>query len=445
MDDLNSLIGAEYNPRTISKQDFKNLYDSIGQFGDMSGLVFNRRTGRIVGGHQRKEAYLKHGGKIELTETLDEPNEVGTVARGHVLIGTEKFVYRVVDWPQQKEKLANLAANKIQGDWDDEKLAALIYELKDAPELPEAGFTIKEITEVLASVMQTEEDENNTDIQDGASVKVTYGDIFELGGHRLMCGDVTVPGVLDALMDGEVAEMVFTDPPYNVEYKGSSGQEAIGKARRKILNDKMESEVFLTFLKDVCKNLMAHTRGAFYICMSSSELHHLYEAFTSAGGHWQTYIIWVKNHFVMGRRDYQSQFEPILYGLTDAANEQIENADDKTYESAPILYGWNNHAWYGGRRQGDTWLIDRPSKSPNHPTEKPLALCARAIKNSSQRTEIVLDGFGGSGSTLIACEQLERRCRTVELDPRYVDVIIRRWEAYTGKKARLIKNIAGEL
>lgn len=202
MEDLNSLTAASYNPRLISKHDFKSLVDSIGQFGDMSGLVFNRHTGNIVGGHQRKEAYLEKGGRIEITEELTEPNEVGTVARGYVVIGTEKFVYRVVDWPLEKEKIANLAANRIQGDWDDDKLAQLIYELKDDAALPDTGFTMNEITEILATVMDVGQDDADLTPPGPGDIKTRPGDLYELGIHRLFCGDATNALHFDALMGG---------------------------------------------------------------------------------------------------------------------------------------------------------------------------------------------------------------------------------------------------
>jgi DNA modification methylase len=210
------------------------------------------------------------------------------------------------------------------------------------------------------------------------------------------------------------------------------------KNRRKILNDKMTSGEFSHFLRVVLQNLVEFTQGAFYVCMSSSELHSLHKAFTEAGGHWQTYIIWAKNHFTLSRADYQHQMEPILHGLSEELKEEVDA------DSVPILYGWTKHEWYGGRKQGNVWFFDKPNASKEHPTMKPIALCAKAIKNSSQQGEIVLDTFGGSGSTLIACEQMKRCCRMMELDPVYVAVIIKRWEKLTGGKTKKIEKKGGE-
>lgn len=259
-----------------------------------------------------------------------------------------------------------------------------------------------------------------------------------------MCGDSTDSTMVLELMDGKDAHMVFTDPPYNVDYSGGMGGDGTQHKRRKILNDKMSASDFYNFLFAVCKNMLEVCDGGFYICMSSSELHTLHRAFEDNGGHWQTYIIWAKHAFTLSRSDYQHQFEPIMYGLSESEAKKADEDQDKTYDALPIMYGWNKyHGWYGGRKQGDVWLIERPTKSPNHPTEKPVTLCARAIRNSSRRGEIVLDLFGGSGSTMVAADGLQRKCYTMEMDPRYCDVIIRRWEHLTGKKAKLIKNVGG--
>jgi len=446
MSELSDLKPAEYNPRTISKHDFAALKKSITELGDLSGLVFNRSSGNIVGGHQRKEAYQELGGKIEIIEELETPNSVGTVARGFVTIGDEKYTYREVEWDDKRERIANMAANRIQGEWDDDKLAELIYSLKDESALPDSGFTVNEVTEILATVMEAGEDDADLTPPAEGKAKAKLGDIYQLGEHRLMCGDATVRAAVDALMDGQKASMVFTDPPYNVAYTGGMGGDGKQHRRRAILNDKMSASDFFNFLNSVCKNLLAVCDGAFYVAMSSSELHTLHRAFTENGGHWQTYIIWAKHTFTLSRSDYQHQFEPIMYGLSEDEAKLADSNPDNAYDALPIMYGWGkHHEWYGGRKQGDVWLIERPIKSPNHPTEKPVSLCARAIRNSSKRDAIVLDTFGGSGSTLVAAQQLQRRCYMMEMDPRYVDVIIRRWQHITGKKAVLIRNVSPDV
>jgi DNA modification methylase len=221
--------------------------------------------------------------------------------------------------------------------------------------------------------------------------------------------------------------MTFTDPPYNVNYGNSMKDNLLGKTnkngksyknsqgKRKILNDNLGND-FPKFLFDICNNILKFTKGSCYICMSSLELGNLQKAFIDAGGRWSTFIIWTKNHFTLGRSDYQRQYEPILYGWK-------EN---------------NDHYWCGDRNQSDVWYFDKPNKSELHPTMKPVDLCKKAILNSSKTDDIVLDPFGGSGSTLIACEQVKRRCRMIELDPKYVDVIVKRWQTATNKEATLL-------
>ena len=218
--------------------------------------------------------------------------------------------------------------------------------------------------------------------------------------------------------------MVFTDPPYNVDYQGKPK-----KVRRAILNDKMSQEEFFQFLLQVFDNIMGHVSGAFYVCMSSSELHNLWAAFTESGGHFQSYIIWVKDRFVLSRSDYHNQFEPIMVGTS----APIEDAYDES-EAEHILYGYTKHTWNGGRKQPNVWHFDRPKASDLHPTMKPVMLCAKAIQNSSPHNAIVLDIFLGSGSTLIACEKTGRVCYGMELDPHYCDVIVERWCEYTGRR-----------
>jgi DNA modification methylase len=205
--------------------------------------------------------------------------------------------------------------------------------------------------------------------------------------------------------------MAFTDPPYNVDYGNSAKDKMRGKDRR-ILNDAL-GDGFYQFLYDACLNLLVVTKGACYVCMSSSELHTLQKAWIDAGGKWSTFIIWAKNTFTLGRSDYQRQYEPILYGWKQGVD----------------------HFWCGDRDQSDIWNYNKPRVNDLHPTMKPVELVERAIKNSSKSRDIVLDLFGGSGTTLIACEKTGRQARLIELDPKFADVIVKRWEEYTGQQA----------
>jgi DNA modification methylase len=217
---------------------------------------------------------------------------------------------------------------------------------------------------------------------------------------------------VESVLGGELADMCFCDPPYNVNYANAADQKKRGK-NRPILNDAL-GEQFGELLYDACVNILTVTKGAVYICMSSSELDVLQKAFRAAGGHWSTFVIWAKNTFTLGRSDYQRQYEPILYGWKDGVD----------------------HYWCGARDQGDVWFIDKPSKNDLHPTMKPVELVERAIRNSSKSRDTVLDPFGGSGTTLIAAERAGRQARLIELDPRYVDVIVQRWQQATGGEAR---------
>jgi len=237
------------------------------------------------------------------------------------------------------------------------------------------------------------------------------GDLWILGNHRLLCGDSTVLSDVERLMGGQLADMAFTDPPYNVDYGNSAKDKMRGKDRR-ILNDAL-GDGFYQFLYDACLNLLVVTKGACYVCMSSSELHTLQKAWIDAGGKWSTFIIWAKNTFTLGRSDYQRQYEPILYGWKQGVD----------------------HFWCGDRDQSDIWNYNKPRVNDLHPTMKPVELVERAIKNSSKSRDIVLDLFGGSGTTLIACEKTGRQARLIELDPKFADVIVKRWEEYTGQQA----------
>ncbi len=309
-----------------------------------------------------------------------------------------------------------IADNKIaeNAGWDENLLRQELHVLDDLDfDIDILGFSTDDLENILldpnASEAGQTDDDATPDIPEQAiSVE---GDIWICGDHKVLCGDSAMYDAYEKLMGEELADMVFTDPPYNVNYANSMKDKMRGKARP-IQNDNLGDE-FGAFLYDVCTNLMMVCKGAIYICMSSSELHTLQSSFTNAGGKWSTFIIWAKNTFTLGRADYQRQYEPILYGWKEG----------------------HEHYWCGARDKSDVWFVNKPVKNDLHPTMKPVELVERAIHNSSKTKDIVLDAFGGSGSTMIACEKTGRRARLIELEPKYVDVIVKRWEDFTGKKA----------
>ena len=282
--------------------------------------------------------------------------------------------------------------------------------------MPVIGFSDDELAALLAEPNVAEGNTDEDAVPEAPETPVSKpGDLWRLGNHLLLCGDSTVLANVERVLDGAPADMVFTDPPYNVDY-GNSAKDKQRGTNRTIMNDNL-GDSFEKFLYDASVNMLTVCKGALYICMSSSELHTLQKAFIDAGGKWSTFVIWAKNTFTLGRADYQRQYEPILYGWKQGMD----------------------HFWCGARNQGDVWFVNKPVRNELHPTMKPVELVERAINNSSKSRDIVLDSFGGSGTTMIACEKLNRQCRMLELDPKYVDVIVKRWEEFTGKKAELIQ------
>jgi DNA modification methylase len=334
-----------------------------------------------------------------------------TRARPRKLGYTEIPIIVLSHLSENQKRAFMLADNKLalNAGWDFEmlrlELEALVQQNFD---LKLTGFDEKELAEVVArATLQRTFDpdavpELNTETVSRA------GDIWTVGSHRVLCGDGTRNADLERVLEGKPCHMVFTDLPYNVDYCGK------GPTRMKLANDDLGAD-FGTFLRSACDALLAVSQGPIYICMSSSELPRLHTAFREAGGHWSTWIVWAKNTFTLGRSDYQRQYEPILYGWREGGK----------------------HYWCGDRNQGDVWLMDKPVRNDLHPTMKPVELVGRAIRNSSKPGHVVLDPFGGSGSTLISCENLDRKARVVEIDPVYVDVSVRRWQDYTGSKGFL--------
>ena len=400
--DITTIKPYDNNPR-INDDAVDAVAASLKEFGFRQPIVVDG-NGIIVCGHTRYKAALQLG----LTKV---PVHVATD------LNPEQIrAYRIAD-----NKTADLA------EWDYDILPIELSELADAGfDMDLLGFDEKELNKLL----DTEIQQGLTDPDDVPEVPdepmSQSGDLWLLGEHRLLCGDSTSADDVKQMMDGQKAQMVFTDPPYNVNYgqtmkdtlRGKDGYKnrAGSKPGRKILNDNL-GDNFGAFLKDACQQIVDHCTGAIYICMSSSELDTLQEAFRSVGGHWSTFIIWAKNTFTMGRADYQRQYEPILYGWPEGA---------KRY-------------WCGDRNQADVWEVNKPRKNDLHPTMKPVELILRAVTNSSRPGAVVLDPFMGSGSTLIACEQSGRTCYGMELDPGYCDVVVQRWEEFTGQKAERIE------
>jgi DNA modification methylase len=383
------------NPRRISDEELEALTRSLRQFGFVQPVLARREDKVIIAGHQRLLAARRLGLK------------------------TVPVVF--VDLTVEQAKLLNLGLNRIGGSWDQELLARLLAELKDVPDvdLSLTGFSEDELKKYLKGLESREKRERLESFDLDAALEAARvapvahtGDLWLLGDHRLLCGDATEACDVARLVGEARANMAFTDPPYNVSYGNHGGVPRTGR-RRGIQNDDL-GEGFYDFLMRACQNLLSFTDGAVYVCMSSSELHTLQRVFMDAGGHWSSFIIWAKDTFTLGRADYQRQYEPILYGWREGAR----------------------HHWCGDRDQGDVWDFARPTTSPLHPTMKPVPLVQRAIENSSQPGDVVLDLFLGSGSTLIGCERTGRVCYGMELAPEYVDVAIRRWEAFTGEKAQ---------
>ena len=384
------LVPYARNARTHSEKQVAQIAASIVEFG-FANPILAGSDGVIVAGHGRLAAAQKLG--LE---------SVPVVVLDHLT-------------PTQRRALI-IADNRIaeNAGWDDAMLRI------DLQSLQEDGFNL-DITgfdpDALAEIMAGEETtvEGNTDEDAVPDLNETpisrAGDVWLLGAHRLLCGDSTDATSYAALMADEKAAMVFTDPPYGVNYANSAKDKMRG-THRPILNDNL-GEDFEPFLQAALTPMLAYCAGATYIAMSSSELDTLQSAFRAAGGKWSTFIIWAKNTFTLGRADYQRQYEPILYGWPEG----------------------QTHHWCGDRDQGDVWHIKKPQKNDLHPTMKPVELVERAIRNSSRPGDIVLDPFGGSGTTLIAAEKSGRKARLIELDPKYVDVIVRRWEDFTGQTA----------
>ena len=389
---VESLIPYARNAKQHSDAQVAQIAASIREFGWGAPILIDGQN-NVIAGHGRLLAARKLG-----------IAEVPVVPMSHL--------------SDTQRRALILADNKIgeNASWDSELLTMELADLKDAGvDLGIMGFSQEDWEALLAGAEQNHEGLTDDDVvpEMSATAISKPGDLWVLGDHKLFCGDATQAGSYAALLGDELVDMTFTDPPYNVNYAHTPKDKLRGK-HRPILNDNL-GESFGRFLRAACQQILAHTKGAVYLAMSSSELDTLQAAYRGAGGKWSTFIIWAKNTFTLGRADYQRQYEPILYGWREGAE----------------------HYWCGARDQGDVWQIKKPIKNDLHPTMKPVELVERAVRNSSKTRDLILDPFGGSGSTLIACEKAGRRARIMELDPKYVDVIVRRWQQYTGRQATL--------
>ena len=382
-----ALIPYAENARTHSPSQVAQIASSIAEFGFVNPVLVDAE-GVLIAGHGRVMAAKQLG-----------LASVPVLRLGHLS-------------PAQARAL-RLADNQIalNSGWDEALLAAEIARIRDEAvvDLDVLGFSGMELDRLLAAA-----DAGLGDDTDEAPpppvVPVTRpGDLWLLGEHRLLCGDAIKLGdVQRALGTGHLADMGFVDPPYNVAYEGGTA------AKMTIANDALGGG-FPEFLRPALANLLSVTKGACYVCMSSSEWPTLHRVWQEAGGKWSSTIIWAKNTFALGRADYHQQFEAMLYGWKAGAQ----------------------HYWCGARDQGNVWYFDKPARNDLHPTMKPVALVERAIRNSSKPRDTVLDCFGGSGTTMIAAERTGRRAVLLEIDPAYADVIVRRWQDTTGGAAVL--------
>jgi len=383
------LLPYARNARTHSPEQVALVAASIVEYGFTNPILCGA-DGVIVAGHCRWSASQKLGLESVPVVVLDH------------LTPTQRRALVISD-----NRTAELAG------WDDAMLRVELDALRDDDfDLSLTGFD----ADALADLFEGEEGDvgktGDDDVPESQEAVISRpGDVWLLGGHRVLCGDATDAKSYEALLQDAPVDMVFCDPPYSVNYANSAKDKMRG-TNRPILNDNL-GENFGPFLKAALTPMVAHCQGAIYIAMSSSELDTLQAAFREAGGKWSTFIIWAKNTFTMGRSDYQRQYEPILYGWPEGGT----------------------HHWCGDRDQSDVWQIKKPHKNDLHPTMKPVELVERAIRNSSKPGDVVLDPFGGSGTTLIAAEKSGRTARLMELDPKYVDTIIRRWQDWTGKLA----------
>lgn len=387
---IDKLVPYVRNARTHSKEQILQLRSSLREFGFVNPVIVDKDY-NVIAGHGRILAAKEEG-----------ISEVPCVFVEH-LTEAQKRAYIIAD-----NRLA------LNAGWDAEMLAVEIADLQVAAfDLSLLGFDDAELNKLMGNIEDVKDDDFDVDSELQKPAVSKPGDLWLLGRHRLVCGDSTKPDTFTLLMDGRLANLVVTDPPYNVNYEGTAG---------KIKNDNMADEKFYQFLLDaftLTEKAMAKD-ASIYVFHADTEGLNFRRAFSGAGFYLSGTCIWKKQSLVLGRSPYQWQHEPILFGWKKAGK----------------------HAWYSDRKQSTIWEFDKPKKNTDHPTMKPVPLIAYPILNSSITGCIVLDPFGGSGSTLIACEQTDRVCHTVELDEKFCDVIVKRYIEQVGSAENvfLIRN-----
>lgn len=426
---------AEYNPRkalTPSDSEYQKIKKSIETFGYIDPIIINK-DGTIIGGHQRYTV---------LTD-----------------LGYTEVEVVVLDLSKNDEKALNVALNKISGEWDELKLKDLLLELDLGDyDLSLTGFdnqdldALLEITDIEPEVSEDEFDPETAYEETEDTILVRRGEVWQLGRHRLMCGDSTSACDVQKLMGAEQMDLFITDPPYNVNYEEKAARlneyRPNNNGAMEIQNDVMAKDDFYEFLHKAFCNMESCMRegAAVYVFHADSEGLTFRKAFDAAGIRLSEVLIWEKNNFVLGRQDYQWRHEPILYGWKEGAahyfvNDRTQDTvileDDVDFEAMkkPELIQYLKDMMHRYADQTTVIFEKKPMSSSLHPTMKPLSLIAKFMKNSSKKGWNVGDLFGGSGSTLMAAEQLGRNAYLMELDERYATVIIKRWEEYTGQQA----------
>jgi DNA modification methylase len=398
---INKIKPADYNPRKNLKpgdSEYEKIKRSLLDFGFVEPLIWNEQTQTLIGGHQRLTILQELG--------YDEVDVV------------------VVHFNKDKERALNIALNKIQGEWDKEKLAALITELQIIPDFDVSitGFDNYEISNLLDGFNDNGEDDFNVESAVAAiETSVTQpGDLIKLGEHRILCGDSSCKDTVSRLLSDNKINLIYTDPQYNVDYSSDDRPHAKSRSKKskswkRICSDDMRQEEYEVWLQEIFATCIPHlSAGAcFYVWNGHKQFGPMHQMLTLMGCRISCIITWVKERFAFSYGDYHQQSEFFLYGWRE------DNGA---------------HRWYGPTNESTVWQIHRDAaKNYIHPTQKPIALAQRAIRNSSLRGDIVFDAFLGSGSTLIASESLQRRCYGLEIDPKYCDAIVQRYVSYVGR------------